>query len=97
MCEQEGLATPKTSQLVANLASLGIPQGKKVLLIVDEVSQNLALSCRNIPGVMLTTAGRLVVSEILRADKIVLEPAALKYIQVRFPVTTSQSKPCNDG
>ena len=79
---QGGISQPKTSMLAAFLGTKGIAKGQKVLLIVEELTQNLALASRNLPGAMLTTADRLVVSEILRADKIIIEAGALAYIQV---------------
>lgn len=53
-----------------------------MLLIVEELTSNLVLASRNLPGVILTTADRLVLSEILRAGDIVIEAGALAYIQV---------------
>ena len=73
---------PKTAVLAALLGSWGIPQGQCVLLIVEKLTENLVLASRNLPGVMLTTADRLVLSQILRADKLVIEAGALAYIQV---------------
>lgn len=83
MCDQqEGLSSPKTSVLAARLGGLGIARGQQVLVIVEELTRALLLSSRNIPGVMLTTADRLVLREILRADTIIIEPKALNYLQV---------------
>ena len=83
MCHlQDGIAHPKTSALSAMLAKWGIAEGQRVLLIVENVTQNLLLSSRNLSGVVLTTADRLLISEILKADRIVIEPKALAYIQV---------------
>ena len=79
---QEGVSLPKTSMLAALLGSWGIRQEQSVLLIVEELTSNLVLASRNLPGVILTTADRLVLSEILRAEDIVVEAGALAYIQV---------------
>ena len=68
--------------LAALLGSWGIPQGQCVLLIVEELTQNLVLASRNLPGIMLTRADRLVLSQILKADRLVIEAEALAYIQV---------------
>ena len=81
---QGGVSQPKTSVLVALLGKWGLDQGQSVLLVVEELTKNLTLASRNLPGVMLTTADRLVVSEILRAEKIVIDATALAYIQVRM-------------
>ena len=86
MChQQEGLSSPKTSVLAARLGEFGIAHGQQVLVIVEELTQALLLSSRNIPGVMLTTADRLILREILRADTIIVESKALDYLQVIVP------------
>ena len=79
---QEGISLPKTSMLAALLGTWGFGQEQCVLLIVENLTPNLILASRNLPGVILTTADRLVLSEILRADGIVVEAGALAYIQV---------------
>ena len=56
--------------------------GQQVLLIVEELTQALKLSSRNMPAVVLTTPDRLLLSEILKADRVVIDAGALKYIQV---------------
>ena len=83
MCHlQDGVSHPKTSALSAILADWGIAEGQRVLLVVENMTQNLLLSSRNLSGVVLTTADRLLLSEILKADRIIIEPKALAYIQV---------------
>lgn len=59
-------------------------RGQQVLLIVEDLTQALHLASRNMPDLMLTTPDRLVLSEILKADKIIIEPGALMYIQVEI-------------
>ena len=68
--------------LAALLGSWGVGQEQSVLLIVEDLTSNLVLASRNMPGLVLTTADRLVISEILRAESIVIEAGALAYIQV---------------
>ena len=83
MCHlQERIPHPKTSMLAALLGSWGIGKEQCVLLIVEELTSSLVLASRNLPGVILTTADRLVISEILRAESIIIEAGALAYIQV---------------
>ena len=72
----------KTRSLVAALDSWGLSPSSHTLLVVDEVTQALQLSSRNIPTLRLNTSSGLSVYDILRADNIVIEGAALKYIQV---------------
>ncbi len=68
--------------LAALLGGWGIDPEQCVLLIVEELTSNLVLASRNLPGVILTTADRLVLSEILRAEEIIIEAGALAYVQV---------------
>ncbi len=72
----------KTRSLVAAMESWGLSATSHTLLIVDEVTQALELSSRNIPTLRLNTSSGLSVYDILRADNIVVEGAALTYIQV---------------
>ena len=64
------------------MESWGLSATSHTLLIVDEVTQALELSSRNIPTLRLNTSSGLSVYDILRADNIVVEGAALTYIQV---------------
>ena len=71
----------KTRAITAALATWGIPAGSHTLLIVDELTDALLLSSRNVPTLKLNASSSLHVYDILRADNIVIETAALKYIQ----------------
>lgn len=62
----------------------GVPAGSHALLIVNEMTEPVLLSSRNIPTLKTTAADRLIVSDILRADCIVMEASALQYIQVLY-------------
>ncbi|CAL5226072.1 g8886 [Coccomyxa viridis] len=81
---KEDISLPKTSMLAALLGGWGIDPEQCVLLIVEELTSNLVLASRNLPGVILTTADRLVLSEILRAEEIIIEAGALAYVQERY-------------
>ena len=83
-CPQEGLSQPRTAELASALLDWGMVHGQQVLLIVENLTQALNLAGRNMPNLMLTTPDRLFLSEILKADKIIIEPVALKYIQVEI-------------
>lgn len=68
-------------------------RGQQVLLIVEDLTQALNLASRNMPDLMLTTPDRLVLSEILKADKIIIEPGALMYIQVEIAIDCCSNNP----
>jgi large subunit ribosomal protein L4 len=80
---QGSITQPKTRVVVEALQRWGVVPGSHALLIVDKITDPMIMSCRNIPTLRLTTAGRLSVNDILRADNIIIEAEALKYIQVR--------------
>jgi large subunit ribosomal protein L4 len=78
------LAAPKTSELVGALARLGadpMTPGAHVLLIVDGGSPELTLAARNVAGLTVSRVGALNAYDVLRADRIVVEKAALAAIQ----------------
>jgi ribosomal protein L4 len=82
---------PKTRVIQAALDTWGIPTGSHTLMVVDEITDALRLSSRNIPILQLAEASGLNVYDILRADNIVIEAAALAYIQVLL--SSPQSPP----
>ena len=78
------LASPKTSERVGALARLGadpMAPGAHVLLLVEEVSRELAMASRNVAGLTLARVGALNAYDVLRADRIVVEKGALAAIQ----------------
>lgn len=77
----EQLPRPKTRELVAALSRWGIEPEEKVLLILSEVAETVDLSARNVSRIKLITASSLNVYDLLKADRIVVTPAALTKIQ----------------
>lgn len=79
----EQLSAPKTKEVVAGFARLGIANDQKVLLIVTEASSsdNLFLSVRNLPTVKVINHDCLNIYDILYADKIVATSDAITKIQ----------------
>lgn len=72
------LETPKTKDFVAALAPLGGVDG--TLLVVDEMTENLALSARNVPGVAVVEADDVTAYDILLADRLVISKAAIEQL-----------------
>lgn len=71
----------KTKSLVEKLAALGIDiYNEKALLVLNELNENVYLSGRNIERLAINTANAIQVYDLLAADKIVIEKAALDYV-----------------
>lgn len=80
---QDAIPEPKTKLVTAGLTALGIDlERQHTLLIVSSLFTNLKLASRNIDRLTVNTIDCLNAYDILRADKIVVERSALKYIQV---------------
>ena len=69
---------PKTAEFAKFLAAVGVD--KKALVVTAEASQNVVKSGRNIPGCEVTFANLLNVYDIVNADKLVVDQAALQKI-----------------
>lgn len=75
------LPEKKTKALVAALEKVGVPADKKCLLIVSKPYEHIMLAGRNVPHLAINTADAIRVFDVLNADKIVIEDAALQHIQ----------------
>ena len=75
------LDTPKTQAITGALARLGIEAGAKVLVILDNPSEVLRKSMRNLEKVKLIAADQLNVFDLLNARKLVVSEEALAKIQ----------------
>ncbi len=58
-----------------------IGANKKAVVVTPEVNRNVVLSARNIPGVKTTIANILSAYDLINADKIVVDKAALEKIE----------------
>ena len=58
--------------------------GKRILIVVEEVNINLALASRNIPYVEIVEAVNLNPVLLVSADKVIATPGALKLIEERL-------------
>ena len=75
------LDTPKTKEITAALGRFGIQADTKVLLILDNASEAIRLSVRNLEKVRLIAADQLNVFDLLHASKLVVSEEALAKIQ----------------
>ncbi|MFA5983924.1 MAG: 50S ribosomal protein L4 [Methylococcaceae bacterium] len=73
--------TVKTKEFDKKLKTLAV---KRILIIVDEVDINLALSSRNIPYVEVVEAENLNPVLLVAAEKVILSTPALKFIEDRL-------------
>ena len=79
----DGLEMPeiKTKTMKGFLNAIG---AKKTIMITPEVNENVVKSARNIPGVVTTTAKILSVYDLVNANQIVVDKAALAIIEEVF-------------
>jgi large subunit ribosomal protein L4 len=75
------LESPKTREITAALGRFGIEANTKVLLILDNASEAVRLSVRNLEKVRLIAADQLNVFDLLHASKLVVSEEALAKIQ----------------
>lgn len=75
------LPRPKTKELVTALQRWGIEPEQKVLLLVEDIAEMVALSARNVPTLKLLRADQLNVFDLLYADRIVATTGAIAKIQ----------------
>jgi Ribosomal protein L4 len=74
-------STVKTKELSIKLKEIN---AKRILIIVDQLDENLALSSRNIPYVEVIEAINLSPVLLVSADKVIATPEALKKIEERL-------------
>jgi large subunit ribosomal protein L4 len=74
-------ATAKTKHLNQKLKSV---DGKRILIIADDVNENLILASRNIPYVEVSTVESLNPVALVSADKVIVTLDALKKIEERL-------------
>lgn len=80
--ESAAMSESKTKALVEALAAVGAdPMTKNVLLIASEVGDGLQRASRNVERLAVNRVAALNASDVLRADKIVVEKSALAAIQ----------------
>ena len=82
LIEDLNLESPKTKELNKIYRNLGIERG--CLMVVDEVSQNLFLSSRNIQNVELISADLLNTYKLLLYKTVVVTKAAMNVLEKRL-------------
>ncbi len=74
------IATPKTKDMITTLEKLEL-NGKKVLIVVDELSENLILASRNIQTIGLLEPVELNVLDLVHADYLLTTKDTLAKIE----------------
>ena len=82
LIEDLKLESPKTKELNKIYRNLGIERG--CLMVVDEVSQNLFLSSRNIQNIELISADLLNTYKLLLYKSVVVTKAAMNVLEKRL-------------
>jgi large subunit ribosomal protein L4 len=72
------LSAPKTSELLAKLADLGVEKG---LIITAQVDGNLFLATRNVPNIYVLDVAGLDPVSLVAADKVIMTVDAVKKIE----------------
>jgi large subunit ribosomal protein L4 len=72
------LEAPKTKLLATRLKSMGLEQ---VLIITDNLDDNLYLSSRNLPGVLVLEAQHADPVNLIRFPKVILTKGAIKQFE----------------
>ena len=78
--EELTFKTPKTKEMMTLLNILKIAD-KKVLFVVEDFTENVILSSRNIPNVALISANELNVLDLVNSDVVVFTSEAIKKIE----------------
>lgn len=80
MIDKLEVATPKTKEMLAILENLKIAD-KKVLVVVNELTENVILASRNLGNVLLIDASEINVFDLVNADVVLMEEAAKNSIE----------------
>lgn len=75
-----GFTQPKTKDAKALLHALGL-DGKKVLVVLDQVTEEIVLSFRNLPKLYMTTVEMLGTYDVLHADVLLFTRAGIELFQ----------------
>ena len=80
--EDLAVAEPRTRLFRLLMKALNI--GRSALFVVDKVEKNVALACRNIPGVELVAAADLNTYQLLRYPCVVVTKPGMERVQARL-------------
>lgn len=72
---------PKTRELNSKLKNI---EGKRILIVTDNIDDNLVLAARNIPYVEVASVANVSPVALVAADKVILTTRSLKQIEERL-------------
>jgi len=72
---------PKTKTLAGKLRDMGFGE---VLILTDELDENLYLSARNLPNVLVLEARHADPVSLMRFEKVLMTKAAVKHLEEAF-------------
>lgn len=81
---------PKTKEFIAALQRWGLDPKEKAMFLMMDVEENVAKSSRNIGTLRMLTPRTLNLFDILNADKLVLTPAAVEFLNERYGVDAEE-------
>ncbi|KAM1205226.1 hypothetical protein FF2_006024 [Malus domestica] len=84
--EFEKLEKPKTTEFIAAMKRWGLDPKEKTTFLVTEVANNVRLSSRNIGTLKMLTPRTLNLFDILNADKLIMTPEIVDYLNARYGV-----------
>jgi len=76
--EDFAISEPKTKTLAGKLKQMGMGD---VLIVTDSVDQNLYLSSRNLPNVMVLEARHADPVSLMQFDKVLMTKAAVRHLE----------------
>jgi large subunit ribosomal protein L4 len=79
--EDFAVAEPKTKSLAGKLKQMGMGD---VLIVTDAVDQNLYLSSRNLPNVMVLEARHADPVSLMRFERVLMTKAAVRHLEEAF-------------
>lgn len=78
------MATPKTKDFVKMIAAFGDKLGKKQMFLMPKKNENLMKASRNIPTVNPTVATSLNITDVMRADNLIVMKDSLGVIEKTY-------------
>ena len=73
-------AQPKTQEMVSVLDNLDA-KDQKVLIVLDNITDNVYKSARNIPGVRVVDSTQVTVYDVLNSNKVILQEDAVSQVE----------------
>jgi len=73
------LTNPKTKEMLDIVKNLKLE--KKILFVVEELSENLVLAARNLPNVKVAVYNNINVLDVVNADNMVITEEAMKQLE----------------